>query len=92
LLRVGRIEADGGRGHGKMTKVFLLAFFIWLILHNLQKLLSKWRVKRVDDPDAELVVDDSSRWNYFLKKVIGFLKLVVVVAALFLAVLLTQMG
>jgi len=41
-----------------MTKIFLLTVLIWLVLHNLEKLLSKWRVKRSGVPDAKLVVDD----------------------------------
>lgn len=74
-----------------MTKIFLLIVFIWLILHNLQKLLSKWRVKRAGVPDAKFVVDDSSGWNYFIKNFFGFLKFVVVLAAVLFALLLTQM-
>lgn len=71
-----------------MTKIFLLIVFIWLILHNLQKLLSKWRIKRADDPDAKLVVDDSSGWNYFVKRFFGFLKFVVLLAVGLFALIL----
>jgi len=38
----------------------------------------KWRVKRGGVPDAKLVVNDNSGWNYFIKHFFGFLKFVVV--------------
>ena len=63
-----------------MLKLVLLAIFIWLILKKAQELLSRWRVKRAGDPEVELVIDENSGWNLFIKKLFGFLRFVVLVA------------
>lgn len=75
-----------------MMPYLLFAVFIWLILHNMQKLLSRWRVKRSDNPEAEIVVDKSSGWNLFVGHFFGLLKLVVLLASGLFVLLITQWG
>ncbi|WP_188860034.1 hypothetical protein [Marinobacterium nitratireducens] len=70
-----------------ILKVLIILFLAWLVLKKVQDLLSKWRLKRSGDPDAELVIDKSSGWNFFLDRFFGFLRLVVVL--LFMIIVLT---
>ena len=70
----------------------LIALFLWLALNKLQELLSKWRLKRSGDPEAELIIDENSGWNLFIKRLFGFLRLIVVlVSALFLFLFLSAL-
>ena len=63
-----------------VLKLVLLAVIIWLILKKAQELLSRWRVKRAGDPEVELVIDENSGWNLFVKRLFGFLRFVVLVS------------
>lgn len=57
--------------------IAVFAFFIWF-LSKMQGLLQQWRVKKSGDPDARIVVDKSTGWNYVVGCVFGLFKLIVI--------------
>jgi len=69
-----------------MITILIILIFTWLILSTLQKLLTKRRLKRADEPSASLIAVDSW-WNRLIGRLFGFLKLTIKLTILFLFLL-----
>ena len=59
-----------------MIQILLILVFAWLILSTLQKLLTKRRLKRANEPNASLIAVDGW-WNRLVGRLFGFLKLII---------------